>query len=240
MKNQKIRLFALACGVLSLAFTASAHAQTISNGDFGTGDTTGYTTTGAVGVDGPGTSTGQAEDFFGPTYPTSDDPATALAPHTSNDAVSDYAYIYTYGTLSQALTFKADTAYTLTVDVAQGQNFSASLPFFVIDDGDTTTSVPAYFTSNLVSDQSTFTINTITFTTVGGGAGYIEFGNDPHGAPSDRGGYDGANVADFTNIALSGVSLGSTVPEPSAWALMFLGLGSLYFLVCRRGVSQKS
>ena len=229
MKNQKISLLALACGVLSLAFIASAHGQTITNGDFGTGDTTGYTTTGSVGVDGPGTDTGNPQDTFGPTYPRSDEPLD-----TSNQSVSDYAFIYTAGTLSQALTFKADTAYTLTVDVAQGANFSSSVPYFVIDDHDTTTLVPAQTVSNLVSDQLTFTTNTITFTTVDGGLGYIEFGNDPNGNAN------GQNVADFTNISLSGVSLGSTVPEPSAWALMFLGLGSLYFIIRRRGVSQKS
>lgn len=229
MKN-KTHLIALACGVLSLGFGATAHAQTIINGDFtnaGTPDLTGWTPGGigaAAAVDG----------------------TSALAPGngTTTPGTTDLAYTYHDTSITQDLIFAAHTAYTLTVEVAMraqnGADFTQiAAPYYIVNYGDATTPTPdssnpspfpgtlgaTNFTTAPVTDS--FVTENITFTTTTGGAGYITFGNNYGGTPSA---YD--DTADFTHVTLSGVFV-PVVPEPSTWSLSVLG-GLLGLALMRR------
>ena len=242
MRNCRDHLLPLACGLLVIFFSGGARAQSVSNGDFET-DASDFNSPGSNGATGilrnpfaipdwtfgtsananPGPAGGTATGLGGV------DPETnTLGPaDPSATADRDYAWIYHSGYLEQAIDFHPYTNYTLTVDVAIRTGETA-VPYYVIDDGDATTPAPAQDVSNfaIAPNNSTFTTETITFSTTKGGWGYILFGNDPVELPA------GANqTVDFTNFYLNGIDPPPPgVPEPGIWAMLLAGCGVLVAL----------
>jgi len=243
MKN-KTYLIALACGVLTLGFGATAHAQTILNGDFSDDASAFSNYYGIIGADGnpssiPHWTSTEVDGAIG--IEGADNGLTTFGPENGSPSGVDYVFIYHAGYVTQDLTFKADTTYTLTLDVAsRATNGYAVIaaPYYIIDDGDSITPTPDSSVGGMSPSlgasnfpdavTGSFQQETITFTTTTGGAGYITLGNNYGGTP---GGFD--DTAEFTDVSLSGV-VNPSVPEPSTWVLSLLGVLGLAFVLRRR------
>ena len=211
-------------------FNSGARAQSIANGNFQL-DAAEFDHSGSFGAVSVGGNPVAIPDWIFGSTPGANpgsgttvglggaDPGTnAFGPSNAASAPSadaDYAWIYHSGYIMQDITFRPDTTYILTLDVAIRAGDTA-VPYYVIDDGNSTTPTPAQGVSNFATapNSSGWTAESIAFTTTTGGPGYVLFGNDPVSLPQGQ-----DQTIDFANFYLDPPS----VPEPRAWTLLLLG-----------------
>jgi hypothetical protein len=213
---------ALGCVVL-LASAALAQASVVSNGDFETGDLSGWNINAATDapiVIGYNSLKGLHQGAFGESVPT---PLNGL---TSG------AYFFAdsgFQSISQNLVMSADTPYTLSFDIYAPQNgrsnlFDASLfatlngsPVSKVFSADSLSDGWVYYSTTFAPTASTSYNFALNFR--GGGAAAADF------------------VIDNVRVA-SEVAAVTAVPEPSTWALMILGFGGIGFMTYKRATTR--
>lgn len=208
MKRKNITSCLAVAGMALAALPASANTL-ITNGDFGSGTFSGWTTTGQVDI--------AATPYFGFNSPAW---GNYFAAFNSGNMPAD-------GTLYQAIATTAGKAYSLTFDYgvnyydrgdgSLGQSIMAS----VLDS--TTQNVLA--TTSVFSNSVALVTSTLNFVATSNSS-IIKFTDDPsNNSYNVDGGIDYVSVTDAVTAA---------VPEPTTWAMMFAGLGVIGLAMRRR------
>jgi hypothetical protein len=209
--------FLIVCAILLSGATA-ANAAVVANGDFETGNLSGWTVNAGTDPSHPPIVIGYNNTFgfpngaYGESIPTPINGLTSGA-YFSADAAAQ--------SISQSLALTANTAYTLGFDIYAPQNgrnnpFDASL-FASLNGAAISTVFSAdSLTSGWFHYSGTFT---------SANSALFNFALNFQGS--------GTTAADFVvdNVTVANVS---AVPEPSTWALMILGFAGIGVLAYRR------
>ena len=214
------------CFVALLSTGTSEAASIVTNGDFETGNLSGWTVDAGNDpshspiVIGYNNTFGFPNGAYGESVPTPINGMNFGAYFSADTAPQS---------ISQTVSLTANTPYTLSFDIYAPQNgrnnpFDASL--FATLNG---SAISQVFSADSLTDGWEYYSTTFIPTA----ASYYDFALDFKG--------DGNMAADFVvdNVSIAdNVSLTTAIPEPSTWAMMILGFAGLGFSAYRRRAFQ--
>ena len=214
-------------GFLALLSTGTSEAATIvTNGDFETGNLSGWTVNAGNDPSHPPIVIGYNNTFGFPNGAYGESVSTPINGMSSGAYFSADTALQS---ISQNLALAANTLYTLSFDVYAPQNgrnnpFDASL--LATLNG---SAISQVFSADSLTDGWVYYSTTFTPTAASSYAFALDFKGN------------GNTAADFVvdNVSIAdNVSLTTAIPEPSTWAMMILGFAGLGFLAHRRRAFQ--
>ena len=205
-----LSIFALASAV-ALCSVNAAQANLLTNGDFETGNLSGWTATGS------GTSPGQGIQVIGTTTQFGDTIPYTLGGSHSVYFVDDNAHTEN---LSQLVALTGGVTYNLSFALFGTQSGANNqFNFSLLSSLDTTPPFSALNT-NLDVPVGGWQVYSYLFTPTANGSYTLTFAFD-------------AGLQPAKDLLLDNVSI-AAVPEPSTWAMLILGFAGIGFMAYRR------